>query len=160
MMDLLERAKTLLKATTDLLEKQEGNYYVLNLLEETVFYDGAVCRGSCLKNDIGHWFDELEEQTKTKPRETEEEKMSIAEAIICLKGIKNIVSYEKYQECLDMVIRALEMQEKLSEFSGMDICKWVEDYDDEDNDISQYDYETSVDNFLIDEADVETEEEE
>ena len=53
MMDLLERAKTLLKATTDLLEKQEGNYYVLNLLEETVFYDGAVCRGSCLKNDIG-----------------------------------------------------------------------------------------------------------
>lgn len=78
--------------------------------------------------------------------------MLIAEAIICLKGIKNIGSYEKYQECLDMAIRALEMQEKLAVFSGMDICNWDEDYDDEDNDISQYDYETSVDNFLIDEA--------
>lgn len=79
--------------------------------------------------------------------------MSIAETIICLKGIKNIVSYEKYQECLDMAIRALEMQEKLSEFSGMDICNWVEDYDEEEEeDISQYDYETSVDSFLIDEA--------
>ena len=64
MMDLLERAKILLKATKDLLEKQEGNYYVLNLLEETVFYYGAECDGSCLKNDIDDWFDELEEQTK------------------------------------------------------------------------------------------------
>ena len=35
----------------------------------TVFYDGAVCDDSCLKNDIDDWFDELEEQTKTKPRE-------------------------------------------------------------------------------------------
>ena len=86
--------------------------------------------------------------------------MSINEAIICLKGIKNIVSYEKYQECLDMAIRALEMQEKLAGFSGMDICNWDEDYDDEGNDISQYDYETSVDSFLIREANVETEEEE
>jgi len=52
----------------------------------------------------------------------------------------------------DVAIRALEMQEKLAVFSGMDICSWDEDYDDEDNDISQYDYETSVDNFLIDKA--------
>ena len=64
MMDLLERAKILLKATKDLLEKQEGNYYVLNLLEETVFYDGADCDDNCLKNDINYWFDELEEQNK------------------------------------------------------------------------------------------------
>lgn len=84
--------------------------------------------------------------------------MTIDEAIICLKGIKNIGSYEKYQECLDMAIRALEMQEKLAVFSGMDICSWDEDYDYEDNDISQYDYETSVDNFLIDEVNTETEE--
>lgn len=48
-MVLLERAKTLLKATKE-------------LLEETVFYDEAECDGYCLKDDIGDWFDELEEQ--------------------------------------------------------------------------------------------------
>lgn len=73
MMDSLNRAKTLLKATKDLLEKQENSYYVLNLLEETVFYDGAECDGTCLKDDIDYWFDELEEQTKTKPKEEEME---------------------------------------------------------------------------------------
>lgn len=62
MMVLLERAKTLLKATKELLEKQDNSYYVLNLLEETVFYDGAECDGYCLKDDIGDWFDELEEK--------------------------------------------------------------------------------------------------
>ena len=61
-------------------------------------------------------------------------------------------------KALKMAIHALEMQEKLAVFSGMDICSWDEDYDDEDNDISQYDYETSVDNFLIDEVNAETEE--
>lgn len=68
MTDLLGQAKILLKATTDLLEKQESNYYVLNLLEETVFYDGAECDGNCLKNDIDYWFYELEEQNKTKTK--------------------------------------------------------------------------------------------
>ena len=60
-MDLLERAKILLRATKGLLEKQANSYYVLNLLSETVFYDGAECDGSCLKDDIDYWFDELEE---------------------------------------------------------------------------------------------------
>ena len=50
-----------------------------------------------------------------------------------------------------MAIHALEMQKKLAEFSGMDICSWHED------DIY---YETSVDNFLIDEVNEETEERE
>ena len=64
MMGLLERAKTLLKATKELLETQDNSYYVLNLLDETVFYDGAECDGCCLKDDIGYWLDELEEQGK------------------------------------------------------------------------------------------------
>lgn len=64
--DLLERAKILLKATKDLLEKQADSYYVLNLLSETVFYDGAECDGSCLKEDIDYWLDELEEQNPTR----------------------------------------------------------------------------------------------
>lgn len=65
-MDLLERAKILLKATKDLLEKQENSYYVLNLLTETVFYDGVDCDGTCLKDDIGYWFDELKDASQDK----------------------------------------------------------------------------------------------
>ena len=65
-------------------------------------------------------------------------------------------------KALNMAIHALEMQKKLAEFSGMDICNLVEDYDydDESNisDISEYEYEADVDDFLIDEIDEETEE--
>ena len=48
----LERAKVLLKACYDLLQKQEESHFVLNLLEETVYYDESDCDGYCLKNDI------------------------------------------------------------------------------------------------------------
>lgn len=68
MMVLLERARTLLKATKELLEKQENSSYVLNILEQTIFYDETKCDGFCLKEDIGYWFDELEEQ-ETVPKE-------------------------------------------------------------------------------------------
>ena len=61
-------------------------------------------------------------------------------------------------KALNMAIHALEMQKKLSEFSGMDICNWVEDYDYDEENISKYEYETSVDDFLIDEVNTETEE--
>ena len=64
----------------------------------------------------------------------------------------------KHAEFIKMAIKALEMQKKLSEFSGMDICNWVEDYDYDEENISEYEYETRVDDFLIDEANVETEE--
>ena len=62
----------------------------------------------------------------------------------------------KHAEFIKMAIHALEMQKKLSEFSGMDICNLVEDYnyDDEEN-ISEYVYEADVDDFLIDEIDEE-----
>lgn len=56
--DALERARTLLKAAYDLLKKQEGNFFVLNLLAETIEYDEAECDGSCLLDDIRYWFDE------------------------------------------------------------------------------------------------------
>lgn len=47
-----ERAKILLKATLDLFQKQKESHYVLNLLENTVFYDEAECDGYCLFDDI------------------------------------------------------------------------------------------------------------
>lgn len=46
------RKEVLLRAAYDLLKKQKDANYVLNLLEETVFYDEADCDGSCLMEDI------------------------------------------------------------------------------------------------------------
>ena len=57
-----------------------------------------------------------------------------------------------YLKTLDMAIRSLEAQKKLAELRFMDICYWSEDYDYEDNNISEYEYEATVDDFLIDEA--------
>lgn len=47
-----DRKITLLKACVALLEKQDNSPYVLNLLEETVFYDDVDCDGYCLLEDI------------------------------------------------------------------------------------------------------------
>ena len=57
--ELLDRAKTLLKATHDLLTKQKNSYYVLNLLAQTIYYDEAECDGNCLMEDIEYWFEEM-----------------------------------------------------------------------------------------------------
>ena len=100
--------------------------------------------------------------------------MVIEKAIDDLKNIKDIgrdtfkifmlsetitpTLQKEIQECLNMGIHALEMQKKLAEYSGMDICNWVEDYDYDEENISEYEYETSVDDFLIDEVNTETEE--
>lgn len=46
------RKEVLLKACLELLQKQENSNYVLNLLEETVFYDEVDCDGCCLIDDI------------------------------------------------------------------------------------------------------------
>jgi len=53
---LFDRARTLLKATYELLNKQVESYYVLNILSETIFYDNAECDGSCLMEDIDMFF--------------------------------------------------------------------------------------------------------
>ena len=55
----LDRAKTLLRATWELLNKQKNSRYVLDLLAETVNYDNAECDGNCLMGDISAWFDEF-----------------------------------------------------------------------------------------------------
>ena len=51
-MEMDDRAITLLKACRNLLNKQKGSFYVLNLLQETVFYDGTDCDGYCLSDDM------------------------------------------------------------------------------------------------------------
>jgi len=47
-----DRKTVLLKAMYELLKKQEESGFVLNLLEESVFYDEAECDGRCLMDDI------------------------------------------------------------------------------------------------------------
>lgn len=54
-----DRKLVLLKACLDLLQKQEDTIFVLNILEETVQYDGADCDGYCLMEDIKTELDSL-----------------------------------------------------------------------------------------------------
>ena len=87
--------------------------------------------------------------------------MTIEEGILYGKEQLEIFS-GKHAEFIKMAIHALEMQKKLAEFSGMEICEWVEDYayDEDETDISQYEHEADVDDFLIDEIDEEVKEDE
>ena len=48
------RARELLKAVVELFVEQRESDVVLNLLEETVYYDEAECDGRCLLEDICH----------------------------------------------------------------------------------------------------------
>lgn len=48
----IERAILLLSKVLELLDRQDESIYVLNLLEQLVFYDGVECDGYCLKDDI------------------------------------------------------------------------------------------------------------
>lgn len=47
-----DRAEELLKACVELLNKQDESPYVLNLLDELVYYDECECDGNCLLEDI------------------------------------------------------------------------------------------------------------
>lgn len=57
MEDRTERLEVLLRAAYELLRRQEESSYVLNLLSETVYYDGAECDGNCLMEDIAAELD-------------------------------------------------------------------------------------------------------
>lgn len=52
MYDKTKRMEILLKATLDILKKQEASHYVLNVLETTAIWDYAECDGYCLMEEI------------------------------------------------------------------------------------------------------------
>lgn len=56
-----DRKITLLKACMELMSKQNDSPYVLNILEETVNYDGVECDGECLLEDIKDYLIEIGE---------------------------------------------------------------------------------------------------
>jgi hypothetical protein len=85
--------------------------------------------------------------------------MTREEAIKYLNGIKaenlNIdVMYINDRYCaLKTAIKSLEAWDKVIEeikeqFDGCDICEWFEDYDYDENNISEYRYAGSVDDIL------------
>ena len=52
-----DRKTILLRAAYDLLKKCNEGHYVKNALEEVVSYDGTLCDGYCLANDIAYELD-------------------------------------------------------------------------------------------------------
>lgn len=56
-----ERSVVLLRACLDLLNKQKESYCVLNMLEQTVYYDGTDCDGYCLSEDIELYLDSVKQ---------------------------------------------------------------------------------------------------
>lgn len=81
--------------------------------------------------------------------------MAIDEVIKTIETARAEVEWEypmEYAAAFDVAIRALEKQKELAEYSGHSICEWFEDYDYDDNNISEYQFAASVDDFLIDEV--------
>ena len=82
--------------------------------------------------------------------------ISVSKALKNLKYIKewferNDVYDQQDWEAMDMAIRALEAQLHLNRYRDFDICEWQENYDWEENNISEYQSVASVNDFLIDE---------
>jgi hypothetical protein len=67
-----ERAKILLQAMIDIMEKQMKSRYVLNFLEETAVWDGSECDGYCLYDDAKQL---LEDET-TEIQETSDKQLA------------------------------------------------------------------------------------
>ena len=82
--------------------------------------------------------------------------ISVSKALTNLKYIKewfkrNDVYDQHDWEVINMAIRALEAQLHLSRYRDFDVCEWQEDYDWDENNISDYHSVASVNDFLIDE---------
>lgn len=55
-----DRATVLLKAVLEILTKCDKSAYVLDVMSQTAFYDGAYCDGYCLLEDIKNHFEDGE----------------------------------------------------------------------------------------------------
>lgn len=54
-----ERARTLMQAALDILNKCDEGIYVKNVMEVTAIWDKAKCDGYCLKEELGQLIDEI-----------------------------------------------------------------------------------------------------
>lgn len=51
-----DRAKVLLTAVLEILTTCDQSGYVLDVMEQTAFYDGTDCDSICLMEDIKHYL--------------------------------------------------------------------------------------------------------
>ena len=61
----LQKARVLLKTTYDFLKTAEKNPYVKDVLSMLIYYDGEICDGYCLMDDIKKYFDEFDPERRT-----------------------------------------------------------------------------------------------
>jgi hypothetical protein len=81
--------------------------------------------------------------------------MTIDEAIETIRLAIAQVEWDypmNYAAAFDVALKALQKQKELAQYSRYDICEWFEDYDYDDNNISEYQFAANVDDFLIDEV--------
>jgi len=81
--------------------------------------------------------------------------MTIDEAIETIRLAIAQVEWDypmNYAAAFDAALKALQKQKELAQYSRYDICEWFEDYDYDDNNISEYQFAANVDDFLIDEV--------
>jgi hypothetical protein len=76
----------------------------------------------------------------------------IEDAIEELEVVKQDFTYQMDEKTIDVAIKALEAQKRLLEYKDYSICEWFEDYDWDENNISEYIYVASVNDFIIDEV--------
>jgi hypothetical protein len=76
----------------------------------------------------------------------------IEDAIEELEVVKQDFTYIMDEKTIDVAIKALEAQKRLLEYKDYSICEWFEDYDWDENNISEYIYVASINDFLIDEV--------
>lgn len=53
----ITEVEKLLRATYQIMSKQNDSCYVLNVLEQTSVWDGVTCDGNCLLEEIGYLLD-------------------------------------------------------------------------------------------------------
>ena len=58
--EIIERAKTLLKAYVDMFDKQHESPIIKDITELTTFYDGCECDGTWLRDDMEILLDDIE----------------------------------------------------------------------------------------------------
>lgn len=111
------------------------------------------CLGGMIHRIMKNWWNaEYKEPcSSVKPNRAK----SIDEVIKTIKTARAEVEWEypmDYAVAFDVALKALEKQKELAEYSGHAICEWFEDYDYDDNNISEYQFAANVDDFLIDEV--------
>ena len=57
-----KRAKILMKATLDILNKSYDSFYVVDALSLTAVWDGVECDGHCLKDELEELLIDIEEE--------------------------------------------------------------------------------------------------